>query len=772
MKLPRNPALMHVQHPFFLMLQAVLIVACLFATAPVKAEDFLDPEVAFTAVAKMVEPGIAEVTLTVADGYYLYRERLKFTSDDAQLGEPLLPKGKVKFDETFQKEVETYRHSVVVRIPVKADHAFNLKVVRQGCADQGLCYPPLESAFTLPITIAASATDKVDPGTQSAATVPVTVSGTTESETSTISAALKSGKLLVILPLFFVWGLGLSLTPCVLPMVPILSFIIVGRGRLTRWQLEQLGEVQGAVLAERHLGVGLVQLDVGQVQGMGPETVDLQVDIETFERDLFLARLTDIQAPQGQFETEGIELQALQAGGHRGVVRQLLVGDTQADAGDDQEPEHGVQREAGQQGAEGAFQSFGHVRRRLSWWRCLGVWHAFAVPKQAPCCCVKVGVCEWFLQVQNQGLQRRLQVAGGEVGGRRQHLPFADRTPGFFRATQDLFAPVFQADVRQVVAADQHTVVGGRQQGRLEQALVVAQQVDGAEGALGPGGRVEQHQVVLALFQALVAGQLLPAPLADGQAGELADGGEVVGLDEVHLRQLRIEQAVLPADRQVALGEVQVADLPGTAGRGAEADAAGVGEEVQYALAGAVLADPGAGVAQVEEQQRVLAGVTATDAVVQAAFMAHQVGEGGFVGAIDRVFTIDPRVAPGAVVVDQQSVQFQMLVDGRVQGEQVFAFQGLVEGLHHQLRAVAVDGQAAGTFLAAVEQAIAIGALAVQLGEQFLAMIEGGAQRLVQGRHARRLGVGFGAGVYQPSGDQAHAAFGALGGAVAHGPAQ
>ncbi|MFZ6848245.1 protein-disulfide reductase DsbD [Undibacterium sp. RuRC25W] len=259
MKLPRNPALMHVQHPFFLMLQAVLIVACLFATAPVKAEDFLDPEVAFTAVAKMVEPGIAEVTLTVADGYYLYRERLKFTSDDAQLGEPLLPKGKVKFDETFQKEVETYRHSVVVRIPVKADHAFNLKVVRQGCADQGLCYPPLESAFTLPITIAASATDKVDPGTQSAATVPVTVSGTTESETSTISAALKSGKLLVILPLFFVLGLGLSLTPCVLPMVPILSFIIVGEGvgvsRLRAFLLS-VAYVLGMSLVYTGMGVG------------------------------------------------------------------------------------------------------------------------------------------------------------------------------------------------------------------------------------------------------------------------------------------------------------------------------------------------------------------------------------------------------------------------------------------------------------------------------------------------------------------------------------
>ena len=84
------------------------------------ADDFLDPEVAFKVVAKMVEPGVAEVQFTIADGYYLYRERLKFTSNDAKLGTPDLPNGKVKFDETFQKNVETYRSSLIVRIPVQA----------------------------------------------------------------------------------------------------------------------------------------------------------------------------------------------------------------------------------------------------------------------------------------------------------------------------------------------------------------------------------------------------------------------------------------------------------------------------------------------------------------------------------------------------------------------------------------------------------------------------------------------------------------------------
>ena len=81
-----------------------------------------------------------------------------------------------------------------------------------------------------------------------------------------------------------------------------------------------------------------------------------------------------------------------------------------------------------------------------------------------------------------------------------------------------------------------------------------------------------------------------------------------------------------------------------------------------------------------------------------------------------------------------------MAIDGFVQLQQVIALQALMKALHQQLRAVTVDGQAAGAFLAAVEQAITVGALGVQLGQQVFTVIEGGAQRLIQGGHALRLG--------------------------------
>ncbi|MFZ6638145.1 protein-disulfide reductase DsbD [Undibacterium sp. TC4M20W] len=250
-----------------------LVLALLFTSLFshfASAEDFLDPEVAFKVSAKMAEPGVAEVTFTIADGYYLYRERFKFSSDDAKLGDIVMPAGKVKFDETFQKEVETYRHSLVVRIPIQAAADFTLKIGRQGCADGGLCYPPLETPVKLQVAGASAAS------TQSAANVSTdsAVNAGTESnikatesshdeETSSISAALKSGRLVLILPLFLLLGLGLSFTPCVLPMVPILSFIIVGEGtgiKRSRGFLLSLCYALGMALVYTALGIaaGLV----------------------------------------------------------------------------------------------------------------------------------------------------------------------------------------------------------------------------------------------------------------------------------------------------------------------------------------------------------------------------------------------------------------------------------------------------------------------------------------------------------------------------------
>ncbi|MNG07098.1 hypothetical protein D3C84_903860 [compost metagenome] len=103
-----------------------------------------------------------------------------------------------------------------------------------------------------------------------------------------------------------------------------------------------------------------IQLDRRQVQRAAPQAVQLQVGVQAFEGQLLLAGLADVQAPQADFQAERIELQTLQLGGQGGVARQLLVGDTQADPGEDQEAEQAVEGNGNQQGARGAFHSFVH----------------------------------------------------------------------------------------------------------------------------------------------------------------------------------------------------------------------------------------------------------------------------------------------------------------------------------------------------------------------------------------------------------------------------
>lgn len=229
----------------------------------VRADDFLDPEVAFKVDAVMLDGQTAEVTYHIADGYYLYRERLKFAATGATLGEPQLPKGKVKFDETFQKDVETYRHELKVRVPVQASGPFTLKITRQGCADQGLCYPPLDSEFQL--QAGAGAVAITGAGSAGGSSELGAGQGSADGESHSISAALKSGRMIVILPMFFLLGLGLSLTPCVLPMVPILSFIIVGEG-------EGVSRLRGFVLSLAYvLGMSIVYTGIGVAAGLAGE---------------------------------------------------------------------------------------------------------------------------------------------------------------------------------------------------------------------------------------------------------------------------------------------------------------------------------------------------------------------------------------------------------------------------------------------------------------------------------------------------------------------
>lgn len=257
---------------------AWLLIASLMvfaASAAHAEEDYLDPEAAYKFSAKMADPNTVEVTYAIADGYYMYRDRFAFNVSGAKLGEPSVPPGKIKFDTTFQKEVETYRHAVTIKLPVEATGSFTLTVTSQGCADKGLCYAPMDSQVRLSprggllaaIGLAqggANAGIGMDAPLQAPQGVgsPVNASIPADSEMGKIEASLKSGKLMAIVPLFLLLGLGLAFTPCVLPMVPILSFIIVGEGK-------QTNRARGLMLSATYsLGMALVYTALGIAAGL------------------------------------------------------------------------------------------------------------------------------------------------------------------------------------------------------------------------------------------------------------------------------------------------------------------------------------------------------------------------------------------------------------------------------------------------------------------------------------------------------------------------
>ncbi len=236
--------------PFEILLRGLLACLLLVLLPARAATDFLPPEQAFRFSARMVDPVTAELTYRIADGYYMYRDKFAFSADGATLGAAEVPRGTVKFDPNFEKDVETLRGELRIRVPVEAAAMFRLKSTSQGCSDQGLCYPPMESVAQLsPATPA---------GSEPVASAP-------DSELGRIEASLASGRLLAIVPLFLLLGLGLAFTPCVLPMVPILSFIIAGEGA-------RASRSRGFVLALAYsLGMALVYTALGIAAGLAGE---------------------------------------------------------------------------------------------------------------------------------------------------------------------------------------------------------------------------------------------------------------------------------------------------------------------------------------------------------------------------------------------------------------------------------------------------------------------------------------------------------------------
>jgi thiol:disulfide interchange protein DsbD len=239
----------------------LLFLSCLVLAMPAaaqlklggSADDLLEPQKAFGFSARTLDASTLEVAFVIAEGYYMYRERFKFSAEgnpQVRLGAPQLPPGRKHKDEFFG-EVETYRKAVRILIPVGGEGRFELKVTSQGCADVGVCYVPMESKAMLHVA--------ADMATLSEAPRRVDAVPTFSIFASDFDIArLFEGNFLLVLGGFFVFGLLLTFTPCVLPMVPILSGIIAGEGKgLNRMRalVLSLSYVLGMALAYAAAGI-------------------------------------------------------------------------------------------------------------------------------------------------------------------------------------------------------------------------------------------------------------------------------------------------------------------------------------------------------------------------------------------------------------------------------------------------------------------------------------------------------------------------------------
>ncbi|PCI61462.1 MAG: thiol:disulfide interchange protein [Methylophilaceae bacterium] len=189
-------------------------------TEGVEEDEFLHPDEAFKLDVISIGNNAIEGRFTVTPGYYLYKERVSFEIKDATLGSitaVTLPVGDMKDDPNFGRQ-EVYHHDFVVNISTKnAAQDIVIHARFQGCSEKGLCYAPQLKKFNVAMLTTASTASETNITTN-----PI-INGDDKA-----TNLLKSGKLWLIAAGFFGFGLLLSFTPCVLPMIPILSGIIVG----------------------------------------------------------------------------------------------------------------------------------------------------------------------------------------------------------------------------------------------------------------------------------------------------------------------------------------------------------------------------------------------------------------------------------------------------------------------------------------------------------------------------------------------------------------
>jgi thiol:disulfide interchange protein DsbD len=225
----------------------IILLLLLFLTAPLAHAGFLDnlsnmggtkqpkflpPDEAFQLKLVARDAHTLQSSFTITEGYYLYRDKIKLSSKDSAIKiTPNLPQGDMKNDPNFGP-TQVLHHSFQADAALEGigDVASSVTVdaVYQGCSEQGLCYPPINKTLVVDLTPASFAAVPSN-ATVNAAPAP-SILAPPENESTKIAHIFKGGSFWLIISFFFGAGLLLSLTPCVFPMIPILSGIIVGRG--------------------------------------------------------------------------------------------------------------------------------------------------------------------------------------------------------------------------------------------------------------------------------------------------------------------------------------------------------------------------------------------------------------------------------------------------------------------------------------------------------------------------------------------------------------
>jgi len=268
----------------WLRVHVALLLACALSglTPQTQAQpEFLEPEDAFALAAAMATPTDLIVQFRIAPNYYMYREQfdVRVSPQGPWLGDPVLPQGKIKYDPTFDKEMEVYVGAVRMVVPLRAGatEPLTLEVTSQGCAEAGLCYAPMHSALQLVPTMAGY--DVVGTGagpleqlgifvadTGGYGSIRPALSSLTTGGDIEIADYLTNARLWQIVLAGLLLGVLLSFTPCVLPMVPILLTLIAGSAAKAA---DKSVKMRGLGLAVLYvLGMSIVYTGLGVTAGL------------------------------------------------------------------------------------------------------------------------------------------------------------------------------------------------------------------------------------------------------------------------------------------------------------------------------------------------------------------------------------------------------------------------------------------------------------------------------------------------------------------------